>query len=610
MDLYKKKASTAIHVYLWLLLLLLIRPLEATAGARPKIRLGMSDRDAQSLLVQYEAAKKVYEAKDYASAKSLFDELSTMQHPPSLSPYIHFYHALAAYHNGEKATAQKAFLAIQRQFPTWNKRDEVHYWCAQCAFEGGDPTEALAALALIQDKHMRQSVLQMKKYFLKKIENHASLEALIKKFPDDALIKTILHKKAARAAYLTQDFTLLNTLKQQYNFSDYRYDPLKGLVSKRKAAYNIALFLPFFVEELDYEACTDQFVIELYQGIQLAIEQLAQEGMVINLFVFDTKKNAKTTQALLEQEGMPYMDLIIGPLYPNTIPLVAAFAKKHKINLVNPISDNAAVTHGNPFAFLFQPDLATYGQSAATLTLSDIDRTATEAPCVGVFYGMEEKEVLQATLYKDRVEQELGRPIDLFVQLSNETIKSFFEQATHQEASELEAIEQNRFDYTKLTHIYLPSQNEWLISNVISLCLKLGIKPQIVIGHEQWIKKEILSIHQLKQLPIVCLAPNYIDYSRPALRAFREKFFAKNAIYPSEKSYIGYEMMLFFGQMLGRYGTYFQKEWEDMHYNGLIFQGISYGKHHSNQYIPVLRFAKDRFIVDSTLLSGKIAPRF
>ncbi|MGI2261899.1 hypothetical protein ACRRVA_01045 [Candidatus Cardinium hertigii] len=582
------------NIYLRLILFFLIYPLEHTAVARPN--LGMPDRHAKLLLAQYEAAKKVYKIEAYAEAKSLFDKLRTIQHPPSLSPYIHFYYGLAAYHNGEKAIAHQTFLDIQAKFPDWNKQNEIHYWSAQCSFEEGRVEEALGGLALIKDKHMTGSVLQLKKFFLKRIEDHGYLEELIEKFPNDAIIKTILHKKVAREAYLTQDFSLINQLKQKYNVSDYTYDPLKHVKSKHKTAYDVAVLLPLFVNELDYEACTDQFVIELYQGIQLAIERLAQDGIVINLFTFDTKRSVEVTKALLAQEAMVYMDLIIGPLYPDTIPLVAAFAKKHKINLINPISDNSTITHSNPFAFLFQPDLETCAQRAAALTLSDIYGKATAEPCIGVFYGMEQKDILQATLYKHRIEKQLGKSIDLFVQLSDTTIKNFLKENTNQEEEKnLENTEQTHLDLTNLTHIYVPSQDELVVSSVISLCLKLGIKPQI-IGHEQWIKKEILNIYQLQRLPILFLSPNYIDYNRPALSIFRKNFFEKNATKPNEKSYIGYEMMLFFGRMLGDYGTYFQKKWENMHYSGVIFQGVSYGKHHANQHIPVLRFEKDKFV--------------
>jgi len=578
------------NIYLALTLFFFIY--QHTAVAKPN--LGMPDRHAKLLLAQYEAAKTVYKTEAYAEAKSLFDQLRKIEHP--LSPYIHFYYGLAAYHNGEKEIAHQTFLEIQAKFPAWNKQNEIHYWCAQCSFEEGRFEEALDALALIKDKHMAESVLRIKKFFLKRIEDNAYLQALIEKFPNDPIIKTILHKKVAREAYLRQDFSLINQLKKKYNFADYIYDPLKNVKSNRKTAYDVAVLLPLFVNELDYEACTDQFVIELYQGIQLAVERLAQDGIVINLFTFDTKRSVEVTKALLAQKAMAYMDLIIGPLYPDTIPLVAAFAKKHKINLVNPISDNATITHSNPFAFLFQPDLETCAQRAAALTLNDIYGKATAEPCIGVFYGMEQKDILQATLYKDKVEQQLGKSIDLFVQLSDKTIKNFLKDSTNQgEEKNLENTEQTQLDCTKLTHIYVPSQDELVVSNVISLCLKLGIKPQI-IGHEQWIKKEILNIYQLRRFPILFLSPNYVDYSRPALAIFRRNFFEKNGTKPNEKSYVGYEMMLFFGRMLGDYGPYFQKKWENIYYSGVIFQGVSYGKHHANQHIPVLRFAKDKFV--------------
>ncbi|WP_243575272.1 hypothetical protein [Candidatus Cardinium sp. cByotN1] len=604
MHLYKTNKT-----YLLLFCFLFLQPIGNMALGQSKVRLGISDRDAQLLLAQYATAQKVYQAKNYAQASALFERLIKMHHSSALSPYIHFYYALATYHNGATKIAREAFLELQAKFPDWNKQNETHYWFAQCSFETGNFEQALNTLALIKDKSMAEPILEMKKYFLKQIQADTALQELVEKFPNDLIIKNILHKKVAKQAYFTQDFARLDALKQQYHLADYTYDPLKQVTSKRKTAYDVAIFLPFFVEEFDYEACTDQFVIELYQGIQLAIEKLAQEGIVINLFVFDTKRDATVTKALLAQEGMPHMDLIIGPLYPETIPLVATFAKKHKINLVNPISDNAAVTKGNPFAFLFQPDLETCAQRAAQLTLSDLSGQSTEEASIGIFYGTDPKEVLQANLYKTIVEQQLGKNTDLFLQLPSKAIKEFFNQASKQKAKEEEDIattEKDEWDLSKLTHIYVPSQNELLVSNVISLCLKLGIKPQI-IGHEQWIKKEILHIHQLKRLSIVFLAPNYIDYSRSALSTFRKKFFEKNSTQPNEKGYIGYEMMLFFGRMLGRYGTSFQKEWGNMHYSSLIFQGLSYGKHHANQHIPVLRFAKDKFVVDASLSNTEIA---
>ncbi|ROT47386.1 tetratricopeptide repeat protein [Candidatus Cardinium hertigii] len=601
---YKQPKSIRMAIYLLALLWTFICGTIVPLVADKKSHLSISEQHLY--FQQYAYAKQIYKEGRYAEAKSLFDKLREREWEPSFAPYIHFYYALAAYHNGEQVLAAQTFYWINLHFPLWSKQNEIRYWSAQCKFQEGNFAEALALLALIQDKGMAKSVLQMKKYFLAKIENCVCLQELVAQFPNEDMLKKILYKKAVRQAYITQDFSLVNQLKEQYNGCDYAYEPLRHLQSKRKEAYRVAVFFPFFVEELDYEACTNQFVIDLYQGIQCAIEDLVKEGIKIHLFAFDTKKNAKTTEVLLAQEELKYMDLIIGPLYPATIPLVAAFAKKHKINFVNPISGNPDIMHDNPFAFLFQPSVETCAQKAAQLTLSDIHDQSIVEPVIAVFYGSAREDVLQAALYKRMVEQKLGRELDWFVQLSNnEEVKNFVDQIAkldqaktigQEEEVEVLTHKADKLDFKQITHLYVPSQDGFLVSNVISLPFRLHIRPQI-IGHEQWLKKEILTFSQLEKLPILFLSPCYIDFHRPALMAFREKFFEQTATQPNEQSYVGYEMMLFFGRILATYGIYFQKEWEKMHYSGVIFPKLYYGKHHANQHIPVLRFVKNKFVV-------------
>ena len=560
--------------------------------------------DARALLIQYEQAKQLYKGKQYDQSKLAFDALIRTNISSALSPYAHFYYALSAYHDGEQKLAAQTFDGMLTKFPSWNKKNEVYYWAAQCAFQEKDFTKALSLLFLIQDQLMDKSVAQMKKYFIEQIENCADLQDLLEKFPHDHILQEILYKKAIRQSYISQDFTLVNQLKKIYNFDDYPYDPLSDLQSKRKDLYRVAILFPFFVEELDYEACTSQFVIDLYQGIHLAIEALAKEGIAIQLFAFDTKNDAEVTKNLLLQEHLQYVDLIVGPLYPTTIPLVAAFAKKNKINFVNPISSNATIVDDNPFAFLFQSSLETHAQKAAALTLEDIHRHSISRPCIAVLYGSAREDVLQATRYKEIVERALGKKLDLFIQFTDSNmIKDFFLKAYHLEKNDSgEYALDNEFfpegsiplAIHQITHLYIPSHQELLVSSAVNLPFKLDIRPQI-IGHEQWIKKEILTIDQLYRLPILFIAPHYIDFSCPNLLAFRKKIWQAAAAYPTEHSYTGYEMMLFFGRMLATYGIYFQKEWADLNYNGMLFQTIHYGKYHSNQCIPVLRFKQNKF---------------
>ncbi|WP_339043801.1 hypothetical protein [Cardinium endosymbiont of Tipula unca] len=603
--MYKTKQKSPIGIYImpFFLLLTYVLAIAVPVYAKKNKQNIASAHSYRPLLEQYEYAKHIYKEGNYAEAKLLFNALKELCHGTSLAPYIYFYYALSAYYNGEKELASQNFSWIRLHFPLWNKQNETLYWCAQCKFEKGKLNEALTLLALIQDKRMSESMLRLKKHFLKKTEDLDCLQELVSHFPNETIIKQILYKKAARQAYITQDFSLVDALAKQYSFRRYLYDPLRTLKSKPKDSYRVAIFSPFFVEELNYESCTDQFVIDLYQGIKVAIEELSQEGVAITLFSFDTKNNPKVTTDLLAQEEMQYMDLIIGPLYPATIPLVATFAKKHKINFVNPISTNSSIINGHPFAFLFQPSLETCAQKAAWLTLSDIRTKLVAHPCIAVFYGTAREDVLQAELYKRIVKRELGRDVDFFLQFSNNNaIKDFFDKVGKAEevegvASEEEEAkqEEKQLDLKNITHIYVPSQHDMLVSSVVNFPFKLEIQPHIV-GHEQWIKKEIINLNQLKKLQIFFLAPGYIDFNRPALTTFRERFFEKTAHPSNYYNYVGYEMMLFFGKMLATYGIYFQKEWENVYHTGMLFQGVHYGKHHSNQHIPVLHFSQNKFI--------------
>ena len=56
-------------------------------------------------------------------------------------------------------------------------------------------------------------------------------------------------------------------------------------------------------------------------------------------------------------------------------------------------------------------------------------------------------------------------------------------------------------------------------------------------------------------------------------------------------------MIVFLGKMLSQYGIYFQKHWEEEQYQATIFSRFTYGKHHSNQHIPIIRFDKDKFVI-------------
>src|SRR5690606_26348914 len=90
-------------------------------------------------------------------------------------------------------------------------------------------------------------------------------------------------------------------------------------------------------------AVRNQFVIDLYQGMMLAQEELKAMSIKVNLLAYDTKHDEKTTRKILELPELQHVDLIYGPLYPQPVKLASQFSYDYKINIFNPLSANQQV---------------------------------------------------------------------------------------------------------------------------------------------------------------------------------------------------------------------------------------------------------------------------
>ena len=569
-----------------------------------------SARVEKEHLKSYKAAKKYYAASNYAAAKAALEPLMDVEAKNDLTPYALFYYALSAYYHQEATLAERTFTTLVEEFPDWEQYDEVWYWLGQLRFEAQDYRGGVACLANITDKRLAKPVGKMKTYFLQQLDDTATLQMLLKLYPEDQVIAQVLFDQITHQPLLRRDFALLNTLGHDFNLALREHDPLKSVSSWKKDSYNVAVFFPFFVHEVDYEEeSSNLFVIALYQGIKAAVAALADQGIQINLFAYDTKKDPTTTAALLAQEEIKGMDLIIGPLYAATIPLVADFARKHQINVFNPLSENAEVVGDNPFVFLFKSSLETQARKAAEFTLQN----APEAISVGIIYGTSEADSIQAHTYKQHIERSTGQEVALMLPIAPEEAQNFLHELraeAEEEVDEVQAEGQGEANeeqaplslaslthsLASLTHIYVASKNELIAANVLSAVEMLNLNPCIV-GHEAWLQQSSLTLDQLQRLRLHLVAPDHIDYKRAGIYDFRSYFYDQFAQYPTSYACTGYDMMLFLGHMLDQHGVYFQKHWGAQLYPGAIYEGVAYSIYHDNQYVPIVKLQNNTFLI-------------
>ena len=541
---------------------------------------------SRGLLNTYKKAKKYYATGNYPQAQALLKNLIIVQEETDVTPYAYFYYALTAYHQADIELAEDTFTKITKIFPTWREIPEVCYWLAQLRFEQADYKGGLAHLKKLTGKAAQKAAEPMKVYFLEQIDSPAVLQDLYHHYPYDYALGRVLLARLLDEPFIMRNQALINTLVENLGLPVPEEIQASSLTSVKKSTYNVAILLPFFIHEVAYEEeAKNRFVIDMYQGIQMAVGDLDQRGISVKLFAYDTKKSASTTAQLLAQPEMQSMDLIIGPLYAPTIQLVTDFAREHQIYVFNPLSTNAQVVGNNPFVYLLQPSLQTQAKKAAACT--QMTPTDGSAVRVGIVYGTCAADSIRAHIYKQYIEQDPDKEVTLMLSLTPQGAQQFLHAFRPVQDTEPYALEKPCLD--SLTHIYIASHDKLVIANVLSAVEIMNVSPYI-IGDEAWLKEEFLTLDQLQRLPIRFIAPNYIDYEKEALHTFRNLFYDRIGYYPTHYAYVGYDMMLFLGTMLHTYGVHFPNYWQEIFTPGRIFSGFAYGEQHDNQHVPLVKF--------------------
>ena len=108
--------------------------------------------------------------------------------------------------------------------------------------------------------------------------------------------------------------------------------------------FRLAILLPLNIAQNDTLIYSDTLnpdhfrFYEFLEGIYLAIDSMRLEGLTMTVEVFDTERNPGTIKRIIDGDKLKEADLIIGPVFPNEIEIVAPFAKSRHIPMVSPFS--------------------------------------------------------------------------------------------------------------------------------------------------------------------------------------------------------------------------------------------------------------------------------
>ncbi len=140
-------------------------------------------------------------------------------------------------------------------------------------------------------------------------------------------------------------------------------DSLKAPVIK-KDKYKVALFLPLMLNknksymnkplkpgQIPTLHPTTKIASDFYRGFVLAADSLTKAGLNVEIYVYDTKKDTNEIAKHLKKTEFKNIDLIVGPLSPNTIKYMANYCKTKQIKMIIPFKSPTKLLYQNPYIY-------------------------------------------------------------------------------------------------------------------------------------------------------------------------------------------------------------------------------------------------------------------
>lgn len=508
----------------------------------------------------YYDAVYLYNTQQYLDAKNKLDELQgVIPESDPVKPYSIFYSSLCSYQLKQFKEGIFQLSQLVKLYPSWPNICECYYWLGYLNFLVGNASDGVTFLNKINDKKFKNDVYLLKKQFL--ISNTV----------------TTVNDKAASSIF--NDKT-----NDKQSFINKRNQHLKKLPLELKDKYTVAVLLPFCINKLQPKKKSN-YITDLYTGIEVAHDKLISMGIPVDIITYDTNKSPEVVSQILYEKGFKNkVDTIIGPLYQKEIEKVKEFAQKEKINVFNPLSNNSDIINNNDFTFLFQPSIETQALAAARYTENQVIKTDNN---IGIIYTSSQEDCLMANTYYNYVSKLENANIALMQCIDEDRVKNILFDFKENVKLKKQGKPYDKLidDILGLSHIFIASKkDELLVNNMLALLDLIKYKPKI-IGSLSWLKFDSLDPSQLNRLGVILISPEYINNKKDSLNEFKLQYIKRFKKIPSYYAYVGYELMMYIGNMLNEGGKYFQKK--GIHYDGEIFESVYFGYNQDNQNVVI-----------------------
>ncbi|MFY7788901.1 MAG: ABC transporter substrate-binding protein, partial [Thermoflexibacteraceae bacterium] len=504
--------------------------------------------------------------------------------------YGHYFYAYAAFQRQEYAVAQVTLQELVSQYSQWEKIDDAYYLLAHSAFAANKLQDGVKYIQNIKKPALQQDAYNLEAQYVRSSNDLSTLKVLHTLYPKDENVAyrlyTLLASKKDLVGTEKETLTTLQTqLKLISSTTPNPANPTIQTVATPIPPANIdkievGLFLPMLLKEADAskQARKQQFVIDFYYGLLVAQEKLKEEGIDVNMYLYDTERDESKIKRMLNNPTLQNAHLLIGAMYPKDTYPLADFAQRNNICLVNPLTPNVEWVKNCTNCYLSEPSAESIGNKTAQYVHKTFSDTTI------IYYGSQRQDSLLAYGFLNKY-KELGGKVPILKNIG--TLKNAFKVVSTD-------LSQYMGKATKASVLVATTDATTavnILSGVQSQSLSLNI-----ITTQEWLDFTQVTYAQLEQANVNFIMNNYIDYYLPAIRQFDAKYIDKSNILPSKFSYMGHDVLYYFAKMIKQYGKNLSEvaKTAPLKIDGLLLEGFDYRNGQDNQHLFIGKFKEGK----------------
>ena len=523
----------------------------------------------QNELANYNRAKTLIGYGNYEEAMEALRPYLDEQAFGNLSNYAAYHFAFAAYQKGQFSLAEEV-LSVKINKGTASQKDEARYLLALTYFKQGQKAAALRNIESIKDTDIYKQAENASFEFLQDTDLSFFKENATLGAKNQGFNLAFVQQLEKKQRLTSEERALLIQLKEQMP-----RESSGNLTNKNTDYLDIAVILPFNqsggrgVREL----ASSNFILELYQGLNFAAEELKKRNVRLRVQSYDTERNTDKLQQILQDQFVINADIIVGPIYPEEVELVANFSERYKIPFINPLSNIDDRIQDLDYAYLFRPSVEELSKGIIAFARRNLGGRK-----IALAYSGASRDELLAKELENQVRNQ-GFNLIRSQKISSREVVSFFD------------VLQIRNDSTSRADLVIILSDDPNTANAaVGFMESKNIKTPILVM-DSWLYFNFANYEMLEGQNFHFIGNNPLRLNSPAYDRFKEDYLSKHLVYPSLNVSLGYELMYF---IQGTFDQSNKRDWRDGldrsgFREGRIGQGFNFTKSQSNTFVPVYR---------------------